>query len=235
MDVFGTTVQGPAHLAEGISNQDAWLHARAGGMRVVVVSDGMGSRRYAREGAQAACRATVDAVRQWRRYPAAPPDVLLAMIHLFWRARIAPLVPSECACTCLFAAVDPDGSGLVGQLGDGLALVRDGDGLRPLQMRYDSDFGNETEALGVSRDIAAWATAPLGAGARTVVLCTDGVADDLLPDRFDTFVAWLEEEIGPKSPQIRWRALAAALRDWPTPNHLDDKTIAMLQISRRKA
>ncbi len=233
MNVFGTSVQGPAHKAEGLPNQDAWLHAHVGNMRVVVVSDGMGSRPFAREGAMAACRATVDALRQWRRNPAAPPEILVSMIHLFWRARVAPLPPAECACTCLFAAADQNGMGIVGQLGDGLVLIRNDTGVRSLQNRDPNHFSNQTEGLGVSRNITAWSTAPLNTDIRAVVLSTDGVADDLLPERFEDFVNWLEKDIGLQAPQRRWRALATALRRWPTPRHIDDKTIAVLQFSRR--
>jgi Protein phosphatase 2C len=230
VEVFGATLRGPAHAADGLPNQDAWAHGRAGTLRVIVASDGMGSRPFARDGARAACSAVVEAVRQWRRYPDAPVDILLGLIHLLWRARIAPRAPEDCACTCLFAAMAPDGSGVAGQLGDGLVLVRDSAGLQLLASRGSGQFVNETAALGITNRIAAWTSLALQRGPRSVVLCTDGVADDLLPKRLGDFTDWLVHELCPLSPHERWRRLMSALRDWPTPRHLDDKTIVVAHV-----
>lgn len=230
MDVFGATVRGPSHASSGERNQDAWAHGRVRTMRVVVVSDGMGSRPYARDGAHAACKAVVDAVRQWCRHPAAPLDVLLGLVHLLWRARVAPREPRDCACTCLFAALEPDGSGVAAQLGDGLVLVREPHGVHSLSSRSEDSFANETAALGVTARIGAWRHRRFDKGSKTLVLCTDGVADDLLPDRLPEFVDWLVDEVQEDGPSKRRYRLARALRDWPTPKHLDDKTIAVIHV-----
>lgn len=229
-DVFGATIRGPGHVAEGLSNQDAWGRGRIGSARVVVVSDGMGSRPHAREGARAACKAVVDAVRQWRRHPDAPVDVLLGLVHLLWRARVAPRAPEDCACTCLFAVVEPDGSGVTAQIGDGLVVLRDDGGVTPLAARAERGFANETCALGVTARLSAWSRLPLERRSRSLVLCTDGVADDLRPDRLDAFVDWLIAEVRPELPAKRRRTLERALREWPTPNHVDDKTVAVVHV-----
>lgn len=230
VDVFGATVCGPGHVAEGLPNQDAWGRGRIGPTRVVVVSDGMGSRPHAREGARAACKAVVDAVRQWRRHPEAPVDVLLGLVHLLWRARVAPRAPEDCACTCLFAVVEPDGSGITAQLGDGLVVLRDSGGITTLATRADRGFANETCALGATARLSAWNRLPLEKRARSLVLCTDGVADDLLPERLGAFVDWLIADIRLEFPAKRRRMIERELRAWPTPNHLDDKTIAVVHV-----
>jgi serine/threonine protein phosphatase PrpC len=227
---FGASVAGPAHEAAGVPNQDTWLSSAAAGWRVVAVADGLGSRANASEGSRAACAAAVEAVRAWRRTPAAPLDVLVALVHLLWRARVAPREPSTCATTCLFAALGPDGAGAAAQLGDGLVLVRDGEGLRPLRERPPGDFVNETDALGVTKQTSAWATRGFAPGARSIVLCTDGVADDLLPGKHDEFVAWATNH-AERPPRARGAALRAALRAWPTPAHTDDKTVAVIEVA----
>ena len=62
-----------------------------------------------------------------------------------------------------------------------------------------------------------------------MVLATDGVADDLAPERLDEFTDWLANDIGRLSPPTaRWRRLCRELRAWPVPHHLDDKTVAVL-------
>jgi len=231
IDIFGATVRGPAHIADAVPNQDAWGRGRAGNAHIVVVSDGMGSRPHARDGARAACSAVIDAVRHWRRHPDASVDILFGLIQLFWRARVAPKCAADCACTCLFAVVEPDGSGLAAQLGDGLVVVQGDEGTSTLVARCDDRFANETNALGVTSRISAWTKLQLEKGARSVVLCTDGVADDLVLDRLGTFVEWLIDDVRPSGPAKRRHILKRAFREWPTPNHLDDKTIAVLHVS----
>ncbi len=60
------------------------------------------------------------------------------------------------------------------------------------------------------------------------VLVTDGIADDLRPDKLGTFLKWLRDDIARKPRAGRATALRQALRQWPTPGHLDDKTVAVL-------
>ena len=60
------------------------------------------------------------------------------------------------------------------------------------------------------------------------MLATDGVADDLLPERIDGFVQWLMDDFAGMAPSQRWRALQRELKDWPTPHHTDDKTLVVL-------
>jgi serine/threonine protein phosphatase PrpC len=226
---FGASVTGPGHLRDGLQNQDAWAHARVAGGEVVVVADGLGSRLHAAVGARAACRAVPEAVRVWSRHEGASTDVLLGLVHLLWRARLGSVEPDTAATTCLFAFVRRDGSGLLAQLGDGLILLRERDQVEPLQTRAPEAFSNTTRALGVTRSVGAWATRPLDARERTLVLCTDGVSDDLLPDRYPELLRWLDTDFALRPPVSRRRGLADALRAWPTPNHLDDKTLALIR------
>lgn len=232
VDVFGATVRGPAHVANGLPNQDAWLRARTGNHYVVVVSDGLGSKPHADIGSRAACRAVVDAVRVWRRNPLAATEVLLGLIHLLWRARIAPRGQEDCACTCLFAVIAPDGAGFAAQLGDGLLAIHDGSSVSVLSSRDGGRFVNETTGLGLTTRLAAWRTAAVPVGSRSIVLCTDGISDDLIAERIPEFMDWLGRDVRAKREPGRRHFLARSLREWPTPKHLDDKTIAMVCIGQ---
>ena len=230
VDVFGATVRGPAHIANGLPNQDAWIQVRTGSHYVVVVSEGMGSKPHSDIGSRAACRAVVEAVRLWCRYPLASREVLLGLIHLLWRARIAPRAQEDCACTCLFAVVNHDGEGVAGQLGDGLLAIHDGARVSALSKRDDESFVNETTGLGLTTRLAAWRTAAVPAGSRCILLCTDGVSDDLLPDRLPEFIDWLGRVVRSKREPQRRHFLVRSLKEWPTPKHLDDKTLAIACI-----
>ena len=68
------------------------------------------------------------------------------MIHLEWQLAICPLVPRDCAATCLFALASGERL-ILAQLGDGLIAVQHRDAVERLQPSA-TDFTNETFALG---------------------------------------------------------------------------------------
>lgn len=226
-------MRGREHTRGGVPNQDAWLGRgrRDGGL--VVVCDGMGSRSRADVGARAACLAVADAARSWAGVPEAPPDLLLRAVHALWNIRVHAAGRAECATTCLFAVASTDGRLVLAQLGDGLAAVRRPGGELVTLEPPDDRFTNQTTALGVASSLAEWrvheeARAEPGT---SVLLATDGVADDLQPARRGAFIAYLRDELGRLPPVARGRRLVRELRNWPVPNHRDDKTLALLWLA----
>jgi serine/threonine protein phosphatase PrpC len=225
-DYFGASAVGPRHRAQGEPNEDSWLGARGAFGTLVVVSDGMGSRRDARRGAKMACRAVLDAVRAWHKAGACSLDELLSGIEPRWCSLIAPSTARDCAATCLFALAHVRGQVYVAAIGDGIALLRTQRGLEWVVGPRSAGFANETDSLGHS---ASWTSRTFPReGGDVVLLATDGVADDLLPERIDGFLQWLMDDFAGMVPAQRWRALQRELQDWPTPHHTDDKTLAVL-------
>ena len=225
---FGASVRGPTHVRNRVLNQDAWRGGRLCNGAVVVVCDGLGSRPHSRRGAREACRAVAAAARQWCVVPTAPIEMLLKLIHATWALRVYPYAEEDCATTCLFAVADKDGRLYVAQLGDGLSLVMDGDVLRTIKRTAD-DFSNETTGLGIARRLSEWQTLECSQSSETaVLLATDGIADDLDNSRLGEFVHFVRSTYCPLAPAVRWRRLAHDLRNWPTPYHSDDKTLAFL-------
>ena len=232
--MYGASVRGPRNVRQGGTNQDAWTRTGGAFGHLIGVCDGMGSRSASDAGARAACRALRRAARLWPggTSPAdrADPTHLVRLVELLWRLELAPRPPAECASTCLFALREPDGHLLFAGLGDGLAIMRrSGGGVATFGGRSPDAFGDETVALGTPHRIDDWwiVTEPPGRG-RTVVLATDGVSDDLAPERLEAFTAWLADDVGRLAPAARWRCLCRELRAWPVPRHLDDKTVAVL-------
>ncbi len=116
-------------------------------------------------------------------------------------------------------------------LGDGMVLLQAGkQPVQRLSSRPPSDFANESLALGVNHRVTDWIQARMAVPESPwiAVLITDGIADDLIPGKLDAFLRWLREDIGRKRGYARAAALRKALREWPTPGHLDDKTVAVL-------
>jgi len=170
-------------------------------------------------------------VSRWSTADDAPLSYLSHLVEVLWRLRLHPTPPDSAATTCLLALATTKGKCIAGGVGDGLALVRTGSVLRVIIGDRGEDFANETKGLGASTGPLAWTLAELPPtdAERVAVLATDGVADDLLPERLDGFCDWLIGSFEPLAPRKRRHRLAAELRAWPTPGHLDDKTLAVVR------
>jgi hypothetical protein len=159
----------------------------------------------------------------------APVEGLLTLIHATWRVKVRPRELSECATTCLFGIVESSGRTTVGRLGDGLmALRRNGD---TVEMSDDiGAFADETIGLGLGAGLSSWthetwASFPPDSA---LLLATDGVAGDLVPESTEDVIEDLLERYGNRNRGERWMRLSRELFDWVRPGHVDDKTLAML-------
>lgn len=222
------TVCGHHHMAEKRPNEDACLARCEGFGGLVAVSDGLGSRTLSRHGSQAAVMAALHAARAWAKYPSASPRELILLVEAYWRLLIAPHKPDDCAATLIFAVADRYGSLTVCSLGDGTALVEAAGSLVRLGQRPEAAFANETIALGLPHKAVSWQVHTGQAAGSTVVLATDGVADDLNPAKLNGLPRVLRRQLQPLGAPEQKRVLKEALRSWPIPRHGDDKSIGLL-------
>ena len=225
---FGASVIGPSHRADGKPNQDAWLAFHNVGADGIVISDGVGSKPRSDFGSRAACLAVARAVDA----PPAPTQTqasgLLDCIKANWLSLIAPLEPSDCAATCVFGLRLGNGPMRLGMLGDGLAAVLKTDGsVVSLSDDKTGGFSNITSAITPQTGANDWRDLSLPEEeCVAVLLCTDGVADDLI-DRDGFVKGLLDAHRGFTAAEVGLR-LREMLANWPTPKHSDDKTIACL-------
>lgn len=224
---IASSVRGPAHIRDDLPCQDAWLAVSNVSACFAVVCDGMGSRPHAKEGARAATLAARDAWRLWKRSPVGTIEDFIRLLEVAWRLRLPAIAPDSAATTCLVYAEDGQGRAAVAQLGDGLIARRHEDGRVLVHPSRSEGFGL-THALGTPHSLADWSfaiTRPLATG-ETLVLATDGVAEDLDPERLGDLAVWCVDTLGPlPNPG---RRLAAELRNWPVPHHQDDKTLLLM-------
>lgn len=225
---FGASVIGPGHVAAGMPNQDAWAsfhHIWGDG---VVVSDGLGSKPFSDFGSRAACLAVACAVLGCSGKPNMDRSMLVNQIKTKWISLLAPLVPRDCAATCLFAVRMNDGVVHMGMLGDGLvAAVRVDGSVVSLSDDKSEGFSNMTAALSPDVTGEDWRWLSISQDeCQSIVLCTDGVADDLSDPT--GFVKEFCEAHRCLSSVSAARRARQTLQNWPTPKHTDDKTIACL-------
>lgn len=227
---FGASVRGRSHIQQNRPNEDAWTGTTGSFGTAIVVSDGMGSKPNARIGSQMACRAVKDALKPWAKSKDAPTATLLRLVHLFWGLRVLPAREEDSVATCLFAVVIPSGELTIAQLGDGIAAIRHGDGSLEILQGERQGFTNQTTGLGIAKTTKDWTviTKPTLSPNSAVLLATDGIADDLVGDRIGDFIHTLVTDFGAMVPSDRRYVLQRELRNWATPKHLDDKTLAVL-------
>ncbi|EPB0854873.1 PP2C family serine/threonine-protein phosphatase [Yersinia enterocolitica] len=227
---WGATVIGPLHVKAHLPNQDAWMARRYQWGNVIVVADGLGSKAHSAHGAKAACLAIFDAARHYQRFPAAPVHDILRLAHAYWLVRIAPFSAAECATTCLFAIQTADLITL-GRLGDGMIsvlAVKDNDDFLLADDKQGS-FSNYTTSLRSEFKPEQWDVTTVAAFAvNAVMLCTDGISDDLRPGSERAFSRELHSAYLDVANAARRKDLRRWLTDWPVPGHTDDKTIACL-------
>jgi serine/threonine protein phosphatase PrpC len=225
MRLLGASVTGPGHLHRGQPNQDAWGGKASEHSVWVAVADGMGSKPAARLGAHAAIRAAGTAWRLWSSAESPAPADFARLCEVMWRLGLGSTAPEDACTTLLFVGVR-DSGGLSAQLGDGLIAMNSASAYRCLTPERAS-FGSLTVGMGVPHGLADWTLQPIPRvePGTAFLLATDGISDDLEPDRVAPMMAWLVKEFAAaKRPGARLRQ---ALQVWPVPHHLDDKTIAL--------
>jgi serine/threonine protein phosphatase PrpC len=220
------SVRGPSHVAEGTPCEDAWTALADHRGSLFVVADGVGSCPSARLGAATAVRAARAAWRHWAPSSAGTVDDLVRLVEVLWRLGLGDVAPSDAATTCLVCALRADGSGVIAQLGDGFVGVLRGDALDALEVDR-AGFASQTHSLGGPHGLRDWQRRPIEALAPgdVLMLATDGVADDLVPERRAAFVRWAHDEA--RRAKRPARRIAAMLTAWPVPRHLDDKTLLL--------
>lgn len=227
--IFGASVRGPGHIRSGLPNQDAFKIYRSSWGEIAIVSDGVGSHRTSEYGSQAACRAVIRAARSWRKKGECI-DFLLTDILQNWLIEVEPFSPEESSATCLFVIRPRKGKIVLGMLGDGLvALLKTDGAYEELIDNKEDNFSNQTIALSRNIRVAHWRTLEIDLEkCCAIVLCSDGVADDLLPDRRADFVRNLYEQGQKHAVVTLAREVRKMLENWPVPKHSDDKSLVCM-------
>jgi len=227
---WGASVIGPLHVKAGIPNQDSWMARRYKWGNVVVVSDGLGSKAHSDHGSKAVCLAVFEAAKSYQNTPDANIVDILRLIHANWLVKIAPYSSTDCSATCLLA-IQIEGMITLGRLGDGMiaALGETDEHHLVLSDNKQDSFSNYTNSLQQEFKPDQWEVATIeSAACNAIVLCTDGISDDLLPEKQMDF---MKEFVG-EYAGIPYRKVVPAIKkilnEWPVPGHSDDKTIACL-------
>lgn len=220
----GVTVTGPAHLQDGTPNQDAMgvYGIRKGWC--IAVCDGLGSRCLSHIGAKKAVALVRQQIQQDCKLPAKATGLA---IREAWLRHFADSY-HDYETTCLWAHVDAWGRGRVAQTGDGLALLKSRGGFQVIS-RPRQGFGNLTTTL-AQANASQWEAFDfeLKLPGDGVVLMTDGISDDLIPEQLEPFFDTIYHMLVRTNKRRMRSLLTSELLDWSTPRHGDDKSITCI-------
>lgn len=227
--LLAASVRGPGHIKDDLPNQDCAYVGFAGKFLLVMVCDGLGSHSHSDFGARTLCKLFPECFLEWSKYRPNKIDDLLRLLQARWLICVRCQGVDTCGCTCQLAILSPKGKGWIAQLGDGMTLVRHNGGINKFTEKK-SGYGNETIAMGEGNLLPYWRRSKidLSTSGNRLLIMTDGISEDILPQAEGKFVSTFDLFFGTSRSKGQ-NALKKELTDWPTPHHLDDKTIVAIE------
>ncbi len=217
----GASVRGPAHQLDGSPNQDALCVSGVADGWCIAVADGLGSRPLSHLGSRKAVQVFRQLARQQRDIP---HDSIAKNLRDAWLAHFGERYRLH-ETTCLWARVNDHGQGVAGQIGDGLLLIRS-QGVFRIVTDQRQGFGNQTATLAQTAVADCSTNFELCKPGDGVLLMTDGISDDLIPEHLEPFFEAIYQRQLRASKRRMRQWLIRELNGWSTPRHGDDKTIA---------
>jgi hypothetical protein len=184
----GARVAGTSHLKHGLPCQDSfacrvWRQGDKPSVLIAALADGAGSAERAEVGSALACSLFVEIVCERFETGAAADSFEAAMRYALAESRRALELKAghdgrdvaDYASTFLAAILSPEG-GVVGQIGDGAAVVGEGQGSwRPVHWPDHGEYANTTNFLTQPDALDLFRLAVLERPARRIALFSDGL------------------------------------------------------------
>lgn len=222
-----STVRGSLHIDGNIPNQDAYSVKQYKFGTILVVSDGLGTKKKSDIGSKAVGRAINKAVQIWNEYSEKDIRLLLPLIVSIWNIEIFPFTQKECGATCLFAIITNDGHAYVGQLGDGSIYLSIDDCVQLLKEK-DDDFSNLTVCMGGFSSYSDWTLKDFDISNKSfgIVLMTDGVSETIVENKKIDFINLLFRRLSEcENLAKRNNLIYKILSEWNPVSAGDDRTL----------
>ncbi|WP_026527782.1 protein phosphatase 2C domain-containing protein [Butyrivibrio sp. VCD2006] len=206
----------------------------------VIVADGLGSCKHSDKGSAR----IVEIVENWIVYKLPEyafmsnnvANILAKRMVQEWNASYDVEEISDYDSTVHFA-VFYNGSLLIGGVGDGMALLSYDSFVCKDIVSGDDLFSNVTNSMcsiNISELLSTEVVDKDNIKSKAImILATDGIADDLIPEKKLTLPGYFQETIENDGVKALQNELEEWIGDWATENHSDDKTICYLSIEKR--
>ena len=228
MIAVGCSVIGKSHVKSGKPNQDAFLIKHYPWGQVLAVADGVGSDQNS-EYASSAVVTAVDDV--FATFQSEDIDQLPMLLCNRFASLMDGAPMRRAGTTCIFCVNHKEAGLILGQIGDGICcgLIDD----HPIVLlNKKAAFTNIVEPLTVNSSANSWHVVQyLGVSSASLMLATDGIADDILPGKEVAFTRHLISTVAGKQSEEQQRQLTEILEGWATPDSNDDKTVALYHFA----
>ncbi len=219
----GVSIQGTYHEL----NQDNYYSGEFKNGHVLIVSDGLGSKRDSQVGSKMVCESVLSVLdRVDINVLMQSKDLLLTALHEKWLSCLKNYNIYDCYATVLFCIITAD-KVIAARLGDGfLALLMNEESI-VLFDRKEEYFANETDCLTEKLDLKNWEFLEIkNSNFIGAIACTDGVGIDPIGENvYKSFSREFIIEYVGKEPSEISKSIIEWLSVWPGS---DDKTIAFL-------
>ena len=233
--ITGASVAGSAHVRQHMPNQDAFKCRNYGYGYVMAVADGVGSDRYSHFGSKAVVQAVHEVFCAYVRGDLSRTQITKS-IYRYYISIVKRRYQFAASTTCLFAAYIFNQGLYLGLIGDG--IICGCINSRPFVLQNASDsFTNIVKPLSPQRPSPNWTTKFIPENrldSVQLMLATDGVSEDILPNKESDFANYLIECVNAWRAEERQMKLINLLENWETPKSLDDKTIVLFQYFRNQ-
>lgn len=222
-------------------NQDAF---RVGvsekyGLAYIITADGLGSCKHSDQGAYT----IVTIIERWistniPEYSALNDFVVKGLIRgllLEWKSSYEAEEIFDYDTT-VHVAVYYRGRILIGGIGDGMVLIKMNDQICKDTVNKDSMFSNVTESIcSVNAHellkFEIYTVEDIDSTA-IVIISTDGISDDLIPEKKLTLPGYFEETLKREGITALQDELTDWIMNWETEGHSDDKTLCYMIVCR---
>lgn len=227
--IFDVSLIGPKHQRAKIPNQDSATSVHLKYCDIIIVADGLGSCKLSHIGSQTICRSVIKVCKLLEgSIENINPLYFLRMVHTLWLMLLQEQPIKECGTTCLIC-IKTKAKVYVFTLGDGMVATLDSQYNVHFLMPNVRDFGNMTNALNSEFNQSDWSIFEfLEKDILMVMMCTDGIADDIHIDKQELWVKDFYEHYHLCESKYIANDIRKWLKKWSVKNHHDDKSISCM-------
>lgn len=192
----------------------------------MAVADGVGSCRFASYSSKRILRCLVKETKRARGQIPDLPKFMSCVVARYQRT--FRFLKEGMGTTLIAVMINRNGDAYFAQAGDGLCAWICGETGECLKNKDDA-FGNLVSPISGTAPFDKWVLQEKHfENDLELLLCTDGVSEDILADKRTAFLKAMAE----RCRKDGIRAIEKVLNDWPTPHSVDDKTIIVASIKR---
>lgn len=232
VSLCGCSFCGKLHRRMRQKNQDALKLKQYSFGCILAVADGVGSQKYSRYGSRAVVLAVHQAFLEYVKGDIKRRQITQRITEMY-RCNLPFKFADQASTTCIFAAHIYNEGLYLGQIGDGMCCFSINESFGILS-NIEAEFTNIVRALN-TRNNAQWHTKFFSKEVCQklhVVLSTDGISEDILPDREENFMQMIIKQTAFKSSAVANLHLRQLQENVFPAYAVDDKTIAAYSFAK---